>query len=212
MPDRPPQIPRASDWETEMAELLQRLQTLPPGEAPIRKPSATLRIVLATAAESPLVLQIMKEAFAEYQGVLDPPSGVDAETVADVEDALTEGGNLLAWEGQNALASARFRLTPEHLYVGRLAVLPSQRGRGIASAIMRHMETLAYAAGRPEIALGTRLRLSQNVALYRKLGYEITRSQQHPRGTDIIVWLTKTLESTKNTKAHEEKPKEPSTD
>ncbi|HLK60013.1 MAG TPA: GNAT family N-acetyltransferase [Chthonomonadaceae bacterium] len=180
-------------WEAKQAELLLRLQALPPMDAPIHKPPATLRIVQATAAESLRVLQIMQSSFAEYRGVLDPPSGVETETVADVEQALTEGGNLLAWEGVNAVASARFRLTPDYLYVGRLAVLPDQRGRGIASALMRYMETIASATARPEIALGTRMRLSQNIALYRKLGYEITKTQQHPRGTDIIVWLVKRL-------------------
>src|SRR5262245_39751170 len=120
MPDSHSQKSFSPEWEIERAALLTRIHTLPPAEAPLRNPSSTLRIVLATAAESPLVLQIMKASFAEYHGVLDPPSGVDTETVADVEEALNEGGNLLAWEGTNALASARFRLTPDHLYVGRL--------------------------------------------------------------------------------------------
>ena len=193
MPDSHQQTPLHPEWEAELAALLLRLQSLPLAEYPLHKPPATLRIALASAAESPLVLQILQAAFAEYAGILDPPSGVDTETVADVESALAEGGNLLAWEGATAVASARFRLHTAYLYVGRLAVLPDQRGRGIASAIMRAMETIARATGRPEVALGTRLRLPQNIALYHKLGYQITKSQKHPRGADIIVWLTKHL-------------------
>ena len=194
MPDSHQQTPLLPDWEAEKAKLLRRLHALPPVETPIGNPPATLRIVLATAAESPRVLEIMQAAFAEYVGVLDPPSGVDTETIPEVERALEEGGNLLAWDGDVAVASARYRLLPEHLYVGRLAVLPDQRGRGIASAIMQTMETLARAAGRTQVSLGTRQRLPKNIALYRKLGYEITKSHQHPRGKDIIVWLTKNLE------------------
>src|SRR5689334_21655475 len=109
MPESHQQSLSSSESEAEKAELLRRLQALPPGEAPIHRPTATLRIVLAMRSEAPLVLEIMKASFAEYQGVLDPPSGVDAETVSDVELAESEGGNLIAWDGANAVASARFR-------------------------------------------------------------------------------------------------------
>ena len=191
MSDPSQQTPLHPYWEPEKAALLLRLPALLPVETPIHSPAATLRIVLATPAESPLVLSITQAAFAEYEGLLDPPNTAAAETVADVHHAMTEGGNLLAWVGTDAVASARFRFTPDHLYVGRLAVLPEQRGRGIASALMHAMEAIARATGRPEIALGTRMHLTRNIALYAKLGYKITKTHQHPRGKDIIAWLSK---------------------
>ncbi|MFZ1684774.1 MAG: hypothetical protein WAU88_11700, partial [Candidatus Zixiibacteriota bacterium] len=48
----------------------------------------------ATAADVPAIYKVMKNAFAEYVGVLDPPSGVERETEFDVAESLEYGGML----------------------------------------------------------------------------------------------------------------------
>src|SRR3954471_22403588 len=102
----------------------------------------TIRITLATPDDAPLVYQIMQAAFAEYVGVLQPPSGGDLETVDDVCRAIEEGGAVLAWLDDRAVGvdkaagSARYAFHDEGhtCYVGRVSVLPQARGNGIASA------------------------------------------------------------------------------
>ena len=69
---------------------------------------ASFRITNATAEYAPLVYAIMQAAFEEYRGVLDPPSGVHAETVEAVVRAMAEGGAVLAWLGETAVGSARY--------------------------------------------------------------------------------------------------------
>ena len=135
----------------------------------------------------------MRAAFAEYEAVLRPPSGALSETVADVERAMAEGGAVLAWSGDEAVGSARFGVRPDHVYVDRVAVLPTHRRRGIASAMMRFIEDLAQGLGRSELRLGVRGSLPGNVALYERLGYAVLSVEPHPRGPDHVLTLGKRL-------------------
>ncbi|MBI5670262.1 MAG: GNAT family N-acetyltransferase [Chloroflexi bacterium] len=152
-----------------------------------------LRITLATLDDAPLVYHIMREAFAEYKNVLQPPSGANRETVDDVTAAMQQGGALLAWVGEMPVASARFRVDPDALYVGRVAVLPAYRERGIAKAVMWRMEDIARQSGRNMLRVGVRMSLPGNLALYRSLGYTTIEVSDHPKGPDRIATLIKRL-------------------
>ncbi|HZT43398.1 MAG TPA: GNAT family N-acetyltransferase [Chthonomonadaceae bacterium] len=182
-----------ASWEQERARLRERVKALEPVRMQSRSAGAEIRIAPATIEEAAIVHRIMRAAFAEYAGRFDPPSGAFRETVEDVVKAMQEGGAILAWEGSEAAGTARFRIEPDHMYVGRVGVLPSFRGRGIGAAIMAYLETIARAIARPDIRLGTRQALSGNIAFYQHHGYEITEIRQHPRGTDQIVLFHKKL-------------------
>ncbi len=143
-----------------------------------------MRITLAVVDDADLVHRIMHEAFAEYRGILDPPSSAHAETVADVADALTDGGGVLAWIGEEAVGSARYGRRPDHLYIGRISVLPAHRGRGIGGALVAFLEAHALNLGYGEVRLETRMVLDRNLALYARLGYQIRAIVPHPRNPD----------------------------
>ena len=135
----------------------------------------------------------MVAAFEQYRGKLQPPTGALFETVAEVEREIAQGGALLAWDGNTAVASARFRIEPDHVYVGRVAVLPTHRRRGIASALMCWVEARALQIGRDRILVGVRMSLPSNLALYQSLGYEVVDVWQHPKGPDRVATLVKRL-------------------
>jgi ribosomal protein S18 acetylase RimI-like enzyme len=147
----------------------------------------------ATPEEAPLVLQIMRAAFAEYAGVLNPPSGANHETLADVQKAMCEGGALLAWDGELAVGSARFRPEPDCMYVGRVAVLPEYRGKGVGAALMRAMEDVARKSGRTKIRLNVRMSLAGNLSFYEKLGYTVVEIGPHPKGFEQVATLVKQI-------------------
>lgn len=152
-----------------------------------------MRIAPARLEDAPLVLVIMQDAYAEYIGVLQPASGAHGETVADVERAMAAGGAVIAWEGDVAVGTCRFEYRPDCLYVGRVAVLPDHRGRGVASEMMRHMEQIARDAGLSAVKVGVRMSLPRNLSLYRRLGYRLVDVQDHPRGPDRVGTLIKDL-------------------
>jgi ribosomal protein S18 acetylase RimI-like enzyme len=144
-----------------------------------------MQITLAAVADAQLVHQIMHEAFAEYLGVLDPPSSAHAETVTDVARALAAGGGALAWLGAAAIGSARYGRQPDHLYIGRIAVRPAYRGCGIGGALVTFLEGHARRLGVPEVRLEVRMALDRNLVLYDRLGYEIREIVPHPRNPEF---------------------------
>ena len=60
------------------------------------------------------------------------------------------------------------RLTPQRT-IGRMAVLPEWRGRGVGEAMLRHLLALAESEGWPEVSLHAQLSAAD---FYRKHGFE----------------------------------------
>jgi GNAT superfamily N-acetyltransferase len=106
------------------------------------------------------VLRLMLEAFAEYDGVLEPRSSALDETVEDVLAVMAKGGAVLAWANGEAVGSGRYELRGGGLvYIGRLSVSPAFRGRGTAAAMVRFIEDAARDAGCREATLDVRMAL-----------------------------------------------------
>lgn len=147
----------------------------------------------ARVDEAALVHRVMRAAFAEYAGVLNPPSGAQAETAEDVAAVMAGGGAVVARLDDETVGCARYLRKSDRLYVERVSVLPAYRGRGIASQMMLFIERQAPAMGYSLLEVGVRQSLPQNVALYQKLGYQITSIEPHPRGPDHTLWLVKQL-------------------
>ncbi len=136
---------------------------------------------------------LMLAAFSEYDSVLTVPSSAVSETVEDVAAHIALGGAVLAMVGEEAVGSGRFELRVDHVYIGRLSVLPEHRGLGIGALMMLAIEQQAAANGSPEARIGVRTMLPKNIALYERLGYVVTDRYQHPRGDEIIVDMAKPL-------------------
>jgi len=136
---------------------------------------------------------VVRAAFEEYRGVLPVSVSALDENLEDVRKAISEGRVLVALEGADAVGTVRYEVRPDLLYVGRLAVLPSHRGRGIGAALMEYVEGLAPSLERTRIQLATRQSIPGNIAFYERLGYRVVERVPHPRGPDITVWFEKEL-------------------
>jgi len=161
----------------------------------VTEPDRTGSVEVADARldDAPAFLRVMQLAFAEHAGRLDPPSGTHTETLDDVRAAIARGGAFLARIGGEPAGCARWRLEPEFIYGERVGVLPAFRGRGVGAALMRAIEDVGRAVGRPQVRIGTRAQLQDNRRFYEGLGYRVLREQRHPRGTDTILWMGKAL-------------------
>ncbi len=170
----------------------------------------------AHAEDAEVVLGIIQAAFAEYLGTVPVPPGALSDTLDDVRKVIAEGRTWLVFRGSfdhaefkgsfadsldamkdafsTAVGTVRYEVRPDHLYVGRLAVLPEYRGRGIGAALMRHIEELAPPLGRTRLRLGTRESMPSNLSFYERLGYRAVERESHPRGPDVNVWFEKELE------------------
>lgn len=137
--------------------------------------------------------EIMLASFAEYDSVLKVPSSAMWESVEDVAGHIALGGAVLARVGSESVGSGRYELREEHVYIGRVSVLPGFRNRGISTSMMQAMESRAAAAGRTEARISVRVLLPRNISLYERLGYVIMARYQHERGDEMIVDMAKRI-------------------
>jgi ribosomal protein S18 acetylase RimI-like enzyme len=150
----------------------------------------------AGAADTARVAQVIRASFAEYRGVLDPPSGALAVDPAAARQLLTLGGFLVC-ESEGRIVACVFHMTnPDHVYLGRLSVLPAFRGSGLGARLVAEVEALAAAAGRDRVRLGVRLALPRNRAFFERLGYHEVGLDSHEGMTvPTFTWFEKRITS-----------------
>jgi glyoxylase-like metal-dependent hydrolase (beta-lactamase superfamily II)/ribosomal protein S18 acetylase RimI-like enzyme len=184
---------RLAEWLPEKARLLGRVKDLPPRPAKLKDSESPLEIQLMEPGEVDLIREIMFKAFGEYKGKLAVPASGESEDPARTRQALAEGGAIIArLEGQ-PVGAARFQLKPGFLYIERVSVLPGFKRKGVGSAMLDYMDTVARYLERPTLRLGTRGSMPRNVELYQRHGYKIVSTWPHPKGDDTIILMLKTL-------------------
>ena len=138
----------------------------------------------ASEADAETVAALLRAAFEEYRGKLDPPSGAHNETAELVREKLEYSRAVLALAGE-VPAGCVFYETPEgYTYFSRLAVLPAYRRRGLARALIEYVEEQARALGRPRVRLGVRLALPRQRTYYERLGYRAIHALTHAGYTE----------------------------
>jgi predicted N-acetyltransferase YhbS len=132
-----------------------------------------------TEDDVPWVVDVIRAAFEEYRGRLDPPSSAHHKTVEIVRRELADGGGFVACDPQAIIGCVFYHRYPDHLYLDRLAVLPSHRGQGIARALIRAVEQRAGQDGLGEVRLSVRLVLETNRTYFERLGYTFVSYGAH---------------------------------
>jgi predicted N-acetyltransferase YhbS len=133
----------------------------------------------ATDDDIPALVAVLKAAFEEYRGRLDPPSGAHAETAAKVRAVLRTAHAVLALAGDQVVGCVFYTPVGDHVDLFRLAVLPAQRRRGIAGALIANVEARAHELGLARVQLGVRVALPGNRAYYERLGYRFVEARAH---------------------------------
>ncbi len=121
----------------------------------------------------------MQEAFAEYERVLDPPSGARRETLESTNRHLAAGPAVVAEVDGEPAGFAFYEPAGPLVYFSRLSVRPAFRMRGIGRALLEHVETRARDSGASGVRLGVRLQLPHLIARYQRFGYRITEYRTH---------------------------------
>ncbi len=150
-----------------------------------------LHFTHVTPADAAVVHRLTQEAYAVYFGRLSPPSGTEGETVEAVKTYLETGGAVLALRDAVPVGVARYRHTPEHYWVERVAVGTAHQNTGVASALLGYLEGFIRAQTPPVICVEVRLSLPKNVAFYRKRGYTVRSHHHYPDGTDSWYRMVK---------------------
>jgi ribosomal protein S18 acetylase RimI-like enzyme len=150
----------------------------------------------ASLDEIHIVHEVMRKAFEEYRGMLTPPSGALTETMDDIINKISnKGGAIIARVEGIAVGSAQLIFQENYVYIGRVSVLPSHRGKGIGKMMVRYIESLAKDNGLSEARLEVRFSIPSNAAFYQKLNYEIIEKRAYPAETDYLYVMKNSFSS-----------------
>jgi GNAT superfamily N-acetyltransferase len=142
----------------------------------------------ATAADAAAIRDLTRQAYAKWV----PLIGREPKPMtADYDAAVARHRfDLLYVDGTLAALIETIR-EADHLLVENVAVSPSFQGRGLGRKLMAHAEMLASELGFGTIRLYTNQRFAENIALYRKLGYQVDREEALPVG--VVTHMSKRL-------------------
>jgi predicted N-acetyltransferase YhbS len=134
-----------------------------------------LRLEDADAAAS-----LIREAFAAQSLATDPPPSALRETAASVAAHFRDGGGAALDAGGALIGLVLWAERDDGLYLGRLAVLPSWRGRGAARALIAAGEAEARRRAQPRQHHRVRHALVDNRRLFAACGFVAIRQGAHP--------------------------------
>ena len=144
----------------------------------LRQAAFSLRMM--ERGDAPTVAALIRSAFACQFVVTEPLPSALRVTEKEIAAHLRVGSGAVAEAGCGMVGSALWSEQDGGLYLGRLAVAPAWRGRGIAKALVTAAEAAARPMALPWIHLSTRLVLLDNRRLFAACGFVETTSHAHP--------------------------------
>lgn len=127
--------------------------------------------------EIPAALALIRRAFAQMEGRIDPPSSVHRLTEASLRETCASAE--LWVMGDPPHAAAIFTRCADGLQIGKLAVDAAWRRRGCARTLLALAEVRARALGLPALTLNTRVELTENHAAFARLGFVEVGRETH---------------------------------
>ena len=120
----------------------------------------------ATAADLPAIKAIIDAAYAKYLTRMDKRP---APTFRDYGPSVEDGTTWVA--GSPVMAVITLYPREGHLLVENIAIHPRAQGRGLGRALMEFAEQEAARSGFTRMALVTHEAMTENQAIYARLGY-----------------------------------------
>lgn len=143
----------------------------------------------AEGRDAPAVADLVAAAYGHYVdrlGMLPGPMTLDyADVIRDAHVTVAESGGAIA--GVIVLNHDE-----DGFVIENVAVHPDERGKGLGRALLEFAEAEARRAGVDSIYLYTHEKMTENQALYSKIGYaEFDR--RSPQGDFFLVYMRKPL-------------------
>lgn len=137
-----------------------------------------------------LIHDIMTQAFKEYgstPALYETPESIEAQHDHGEK-------TLAAQQNDETVGIVRFEIVDDTLYFYRLSVVPAQRGKGIATALIERVERYAQEQDITKISCKVRLDSDKNTALFETVGYQICdKHNSMEPDTTTFVCMKKTI-------------------
>jgi ribosomal protein S18 acetylase RimI-like enzyme len=121
----------------------------------------------ATPADAPRLTEIVQAAYGNYVERLGTPRPM----VDDYTEVVRRDQVIVAERGGSVVGLVVLQVGDEGFVVDNVAVDPAHKGSGIGRALLGRAEAEARHAGFDSVALYTHELMTENLALYTRIGY-----------------------------------------
>lgn len=143
--------------------ILKNLVTIMPNEL-----SGAVSIRPAAVTDAPVIARCVDAAYGKYIELIGRPPAPMFEDYAEV----TRSREVVVAQYEGAVVGVLvFEMSGEGFFIDNVAVTPMHQGKGIGRALLEFAESRALAAGCLSVRLYTNEAMTENLALYEKLGY-----------------------------------------
>jgi RNA polymerase sigma-70 factor (ECF subfamily) len=122
----------------------------------------------ATAADVPRLTELAQAAYGHY---VERLGGAPRPLTDDYAVVVAESDVTVAERGGEIAGLAVLLVADEGFTLDNVAVHPAHQGTGVGRALLEHAEAEARRAGFDSVRLYTHELMSENVALYERIGY-----------------------------------------
>jgi GNAT superfamily N-acetyltransferase len=132
------------------------------------------------------VEDIVHAAYAMYIERIGKPPGPMLDDYA----ALIAQGAVNVFEHTDGMITAILVVLPkaDHLLLDNIAVRPDRQGRGLGRRLIEFSESEARRLGYSELRLYTHQKMTENIGLYLRFGFEET-GRGHEAGYDRVFMM-----------------------
>jgi ribosomal protein S18 acetylase RimI-like enzyme len=146
--------------------------------------SSDLPLRTATTTDADAIRDLVRAAYARWVPLIGREP---RPMLVDYAQAIRQHRIDLLVDGAEIVGLIETALRDDHLWIENVAVSPAEQGRGHGRRLLAHAEQLAVAAGRGELRLLTNAAFESNVALYRRVGYDVTHCEPFMGGTTLYL-------------------------
>ena len=125
------------------------------------------------------VRALILDAFAYMDARINPPSSALRLTPRSMQADAAKGTLLLAYRTNDLVGCVFAQAKDDALYIGKLAVRPDLRGAGIGRKLVEAAREEARRRGLAMLELQTRIELTENHAMFARMGFVKTAETAH---------------------------------
>lgn len=142
----------------------------------------------AVAADAQHVIAVVDAAYRHYVARIGKPPG---PMLDDYAQRIADGQAWVLDDAGRIVGVLVLESQPQGFLLDNIAVLPDCQGKGFGRVLLEFAEAEACRRGYHEVHLYTHARMTENIALYRRIGF-IETHRVTEKGFDR-VYMTKRL-------------------